>query len=90
MRVVCAHLAGWGFDAAWQADVSGEKAQSQEAFGLLLICVHVSMVVAVLFQGYVTMQVCFSSLSLHDDTHPHCFHCCCFFVCFFGGNIAIL
>eukprot|EP00752_Nemacystus_decipiens_P008583 g7664.t1 len=39
-----------------KADVSDEKAQSQETFGLLLIAVHASMVIAVIAQAYVSMQ----------------------------------
>lgn len=40
-----------------KADVSDEKAQSQETFGLLLIAVHASMVMAVIAQVYISMQV---------------------------------
>lgn len=40
-----------------KADVSDEKAQSQETFGLLLIAVHASMVIAVIAQAYISMQV---------------------------------
>lgn len=40
-----------------KADVSGEDAQSQEIFGVLLIFVHAMMIMAIIFQGYLTLQV---------------------------------
>ncbi|CAN0240311.1 unnamed protein product [Pylaiella littoralis] len=39
-----------------KADVSDEEAQSQEVFGIVLIAVHASMVIAVIAQVYVSMQ----------------------------------
>ena len=39
-----------------KADVSDEKAQSQEMFGLILIAVHASMVIAIVAQVYLSMQ----------------------------------
>ncbi|CAN0520464.1 unnamed protein product, partial [Ectocarpus sp. 12 AP-2014] len=47
-----------------KADVSDEEAQSQEAYGLLLIAVHVLMVLAILAQAYVSMQ---ANSELRDD-----------------------
>lgn len=40
-----------------KTDVSYEDAESQEIFGLLLIVVHASMVIAVMGQMYFSMQV---------------------------------
>lgn len=40
-----------------KADVSDEKAGSQETFGVMLIAVHASMVIAVIAQVYISMQV---------------------------------
>lgn len=61
------------FSSVWdsQADVSGEQAQSQEMFGIVLICVHAAMVVSIMFQAFISMQVrcaCVSVLS-----HTRCF-----------------
>ncbi|CAB1111002.1 unnamed protein product [Ectocarpus sp. CCAP 1310/34] len=47
-----------------KADVSDEEAQSQEAFGLLLIAVHVMMIIAILSQAYISMQ---ANSELRDD-----------------------
>lgn len=45
------------FPEHWKTDVSGEDAQSQEIFGVLLICVHAIMFIAILVQSYLAMQV---------------------------------
>lgn len=46
-----------GDDYCMKADVSGEETQHQQFFGLLLILVHAIMIMAVIFQGYLTLQV---------------------------------
>lgn len=40
-----------------KADVSGEETQRQQFFGALLILVHAIIIMAVIFQGYLTLQV---------------------------------
>ena len=40
-----------------QADISGEKAQSQELYGILLIGIHAAMVIAIIVQAYFAVQV---------------------------------
>lgn len=40
-------------------DVSGENAQSQELFGVLLVGVHVMMLITMIAQSCLAMQVLF-------------------------------
>ncbi|CAM9675597.1 unnamed protein product, partial [Laminaria digitata] len=39
-----------------KADISGEKTQSQELYGILLIGIHVAMVIAIIVQAYFAVQ----------------------------------
>ncbi|CAN0265527.1 unnamed protein product, partial [Pylaiella littoralis] len=56
-RVGCIVIVSSNFLALMvKADVSDETASSQETFGLLLIVVHASMVLAIISQVYLSMQ----------------------------------